>query len=827
MTQHSLFSDQAPSTSRVSPSLGVLIILVMLLAIAAFVLWPERALYGAVVVGIGAGALVATIVMLRLTGALIISATDARRRTLQRLVDLDGDAAAYTTTDGQVLAANTRFKRLINHAPGEIWRNLERVFDRDELAMVDYRVVVDQAKTGVAVSREITVGRGDALRAWRLQAMPSRSSGMTHWRLADVSERWRLTRELQAERERLMEFLDIGATGLFALDAAGHFTFVNRAFADQLGMTPDSLLSGNARWHDILLEPPEDVAPFEVAKPGETRFSGLIKVRHSDGRQIRVVLDHDILHGPEGEVHTRSVLRPIANAGEDNAVLFHRVFDDAPIGIALLSDDGHVEHSNDVFRRLFNLSADRNDRPAVYDLLDADSAQQLQTAVQALVIGGERLGPLEMVRKGQETSADLQIFGRRLSDDDGRIRGVILHAIDISEQKAIEGQFVQAQKMRAVGELAGGVAHDFNNLLTAMLGYADLLLQRHRPGDPSFNDIMQIRQNANRAADLVRQLLAFGRRQTLRPRVLSTTDVISDFTHMLSRLIGEGIELKQSHDPELWLIRADRGQLEQVVMNLVVNARDAMEGKGDLHLVTENVTLTEEKEAVTEEIPPGDYVRLSVQDTGKGMEPKVLERIFEPFFSTKAPGKGTGLGLSMVYGIVRQTGGFIDVETEKGRGTRFDIYLPRHHALPSQEPAAEKVEVPAPVADLTGAGTVMLVEDEDGVRKFACRALENKGYNVLGAGTAEEALDMLSDPDLGVDLLISDVVMPGMDGPAFVREALKDRPHLKVVFISGYAEEHLRDEIGESLEASFLPKPFSLKALAETVKEMLGPAPGN
>ncbi len=374
--------------------------------------------------------------------------------------------------------------------------------------------------------------------------------------------------------------------------------------------------------------------------------------------------------------------------------------------------------------------------------------------------------------------------------------------------------------MQAVGQLAGGIAHDFNNLLTAMIGFSDLLLLRHRPGDQSFADIMQIKQNANRAANLVRQLLAFSRQQTLQPRLLSLTDILAELSHLLRRLIGENIELKMSHGRDLGMIKADQGQLEQVIINLAVNARDAMAEGGVLNIRTCNEKVEERRKSKDESMSPGNYTVIEVSDSGCGIPPANLDRIFDPFFSTKEVGAGTGLGLSTVYGIVKQTGGYVFVDSTVGEGTVFSIYLPQ---VAEQEVAASMQDAEAQERrDLTGAGTLLLVEDEDAVRAFSARALRNKGYNVLEANSGETALEILEGEGEPIDLLVTDVVMPRLDGPSLVKEVRQSRPELKVIFISGYAEDSFRKRVGEETGIHFLPKPFSLKQLAGKVKEVLG-----
>jgi len=387
-------------------------------------------------------------------------------------------------------------------------------------------------------------------------------------------------------------------------------------------------------------------------------------------------------------------------------------------------------------------------------------------------------------------------------------------------------QFAQSQKMQAVGQLAGGVAHDFNNLLTAMIGFADLLLARHGPSDPSFADIQQIRQNANRATNLVRQLLAFSRKQTLTPERLDVADALNDLSNLLGRLIGETVDLKIEHGKDLKPVRVDRGQFDQVIVNLAVNARDAMPGGGQLTIRTSTFKLNTGVQRGHDLVPPGRYVLIEVIDTGTGIKKEDMERIFEPFFSTKEVGAGTGLGLSTVYGIVHQSGGFIFVDSAPGEGATFSIVLPEH-LEDEKAAAAAKALKPAPeeIADLTGAGTVLLVEDEDAVRMFGARALRNKGYKVLEAMNGEGALDVINNSGEAIDLIISDVVMPGIDGHTLVRLVRHERPEVKVILMSGYAEDAFRQEISRDPSIAFLAKPFSLRGLASKVKEVMAGKP--
>ena len=397
---------------------------------------------------------------------------------------------------------------------------------------------------------------------------------------------------------------------------------------------------------------------------------------------------------------------------------------------------------------------------------------------------------------------------------------VLLLLKDNSEEAKLKRQVAQATKMQVVGQLAGGVAHDFNNILTAIIGHCDLMLMRHTPGDSDYDDIQQIKSNSNRAAGLTRQLLAFSRQQTLRPQVLQLPDVVSEVSHLLKRLLGETVELVVKHGRSLGPVRADPGQLEQVIVNLAVNARDAMQpkGGGTLTIQTYSVKADQVAELGSDILPIADYSALSVTDTGCGIPPSVLGKIFEPFFTTKEVGKGTVLGLSTVYGIVKQSGGFIFADSRVNEGTRFVIYLPVHREEAGAA-KSRKAEKGKP-NELWGSGTVLLVEDEPMVRNVAERALTRHGYTVITADNGEDALEILGRGET-IDLLISDVVMPGMDGPTMVREARKTRPDLKILFMSGYAEEQLRKSI-DIENVNFLPKPFSVTELAEAARNAAG-----
>ena len=518
---------------------------------------------------------------------------------------------------------------------------------------------------------------------------------------------------------------------------------------------------------------------------------------------------------PPGGAASEGVGKPPAGG------LLGRLHDQAPLGIAVLDDEGRVVESNATFRSIAGLADGAGADVRLADIvIEADRAD-LASRCDAARASAARTAPLKVGIAARDRTL-AQLYLAPIAEAAAG-PGLIAYLVDTTEHRTLEEQFVQSQKMQAVGQLAGGIAHDLNNLLTAMIGFCDLLLLRHAPGDQSFADIMQIKQNANRAANLVRQLLAFSRRQTLQPKTLNLTDVLAELSHLLRRLIGENITLKFVHDRDLGLVKVDQGQLEQVIINLVVNARDAMPEGGTLTIRTDNVTFAEPSPVGHEQAPAGDYVRVEVRDTGSGIDPEHIGKIFEPFFSTKDAGSGTGLGLSTVYGIIKQTEGFIVPESAPGEGTLFSIYLPRF-AESAEAGAAEESGVNE-ARDLTGSGTILLVEDEGPVRVFAARALTAKGYTVVEADCGEAALELLASAIPNVDLLITDVVMPAMDGPTLLRRARESRPGMKAILISGYAEDVFRGSLESADDVRFLPKPFSLKELAGTVKTVMAEAP--
>ena len=484
-----------------------------------------------------------------------------------------------------------------------------------------------------------------------------------------------------------------------------------------------------------------------------------------------------------------------------------------PVGLALTDRDGRFLFWNDRFRAAARLAeAERPIFPS--DLVVEEDKSAVADAVRRFAHRSGLKGDVAVrLRDQPDEAVALTVIGARGLGE----AAAMLLLKDNTEEQKLKRQIAQATKMQAVGQLAGGVAHDFNNILTAIIGHCDLMLHRHEPGDSDYDDVQQIRSNSNRAASLTRQLLAFSRQQTLRPQLLQLPDVISEVSSLLRRLLGETVRLSIKHGRNLGAVRADPGQLEQVIVNLAVNARDAMPDGGTLTIQTFALPASEVRGLGVEVLPVADYTAMRVTDTGTGIAPELLGKIFEPFFTTKEVGKGTGLGLSTVYGIVKQSGGFIFADSAVGEGTSFVVYLPVHEAAADEAPrAALPKEKPT---ELWGTGTVLLVEDEAMVRAVAERALTRHGYKVISANDGEQGLELLAD-GAEVDLLITDVVMPVMDGPTMVRAARATRPELPILFMSGYAEEQLRRSI-DIERVHFIAKPFSVQQLAEAARDAL------
>jgi two-component system, cell cycle sensor histidine kinase and response regulator CckA len=777
----------------------------------------------------GATAVVARQVHAALTGRLDL---------LSQALEASPNAHLIVAPGGQVAYANAAFRRFFPAIGSPPLDALDRRFASGHAAATEFaRLRHEVVQNGRAHGR-LALNYPTGSTAWFSLSthLLAGRPGYSLWSFEDVSARHEMEQVIRDEQMKLADFLDHAPIGFYSVDGDGRFLFVNQALADWLGVSPSELVEGGARLKDFLASevPPGSPAhaPFEGGASGAPRGEAVLRGRQ--GRTVYAVISQSVVLVGDG-LRTRSVVRDLTPEREWEEALrlsrlrFQRFFANAPVGIALLDKAGRLEEANRALGELLGTPSPSLIGKELTGFLSVESQKEVAAKIASVVRGQAMTRPVEVRVVGpREKSASL--FISRLGASDEAQAGIVLHFIDTTEQKGLEAQFAQSQKMQAVGQLAGGVAHDFNNLLTAMIGFCDLLLLRFKPGDPNFADIMQIKQNANRAANLVRQLLAFSRQQTLQPRVLNITDVLAELSHLLRRLIGENIELKVVHGRDLGLVKVDQGQLEQVIINLAVNARDAMQGGRENPLLEPVRTLTFRTANMSsdfsmrrghEVMPPGEYVLIEVTDTGIGIPAENLIRIFEPFFSTKEVGSGTGLGLSTVYGIVKQTGGFVFVESEPGKGAQFSIFLPRHQGGEAQAGARVDLSDAQAARDLTGAGTVLLVEDEDPVRLFSARALRNKGYKVIEAKSGEAALEVITAGTEKVELLITDVVMPKMDGPNLVKHVRELHPDMKVIFISGYTEDAFRKRLDRDSDIHFLPKPFSLKQLAGKVKEVM------
>jgi two-component system cell cycle sensor histidine kinase/response regulator CckA len=704
---------------------------------------------------------------------------------------LSRDPVALTNGEGALLVVNAAYLERFGNAPPSDLATTDEALEGLKLAQsmawrdgagCVARIETSQGTGPVEVDR---AGAHNDLLLWRFPEAPSPDP-------------------LSIARRRIE-----GVIGQ-RLAAAG----VAAAVVDQKG----AILSANSLFGERAVGPDQRLH--------DARFGELVEV--GEDEQMRLVAEGEaaqpvrVVHvpaDPSGESGAGTFLLFDSGGGSSVAQSsnLQALLDVMPIGLALVDRDGRFLTLNGAFRQAAGLSGKAM---PVYpgDLVVKEDKAAVADAVRRNARGPAMSGDLAVRLTYQPAEpVALTIAGLRGLGD----ATVLLLLKDNSEEAKLKRQVAQATKMQVVGQLAGGVAHDFNNILTAIIGHCDLMLMRHTPGDSDYDDIQQIKSNSNRAAGLTRQLLAFSRQQTLRPQVLQLPEVVSEVSHLLKRLLGETVELMVKHGRSLGPIRADPGQLEQVIINLAVNARDAMaaKGGGTLTIQTYPVKADQVAELGSDILPIADYSALSVTDTGTGIPPSVLGKIFEPFFTTKEVGKGTGLGLSTVYGIVKQSGGFIFADSKVGEGTRFVIYLPVHReeAGAARSRKSEKTKK----NELWGSGTVLLVEDEPMVRSVAERALTRHGYVVITADNGEDALEIIAKNE-PIDLLISDVVMPGMDGPTMVREARQSRPDLKILFMSGYAEEQLRKSI-DIENVNFLPKPFSVTELAEAARRAVMP----
>ncbi|WP_424627337.1 cell cycle histidine kinase CckA [Bradyrhizobium sp. SYSU BS000235] len=752
------------------------------------------------------------------------------------------DGLAVTDPRGHVVYANATYLALTGASGASDVRPVERVFiGNPDVSEAVFRLL-KAAREGKRQQEEVRVAGVDSSHGrWlRMRVRPlgtgKRETKFAVWSIADITRDRERQEDVFQELQHAIEYLDHAPCGFFSVNATGELVYVNATLANWLDYDLAEIGSGGLKIADIVSGDGASLLTSITPEPGEVKTEVFdIDLRMRSGKTMPVRLYHKLAFGADGAPGASRTL-VINRARDDHGdpqrvaeVRFMRFFDHTPMAIATVDKAGSIVRANARFAKLTqSLSSSGGGNKSIFAVVSERERGELVAAINKATEGQGDIPPVEaMLDSAKERWG--QFFVTSVEQDARDAEVAIVYLLETTEKRTLEANFAQSQKMQAVGQLAGGIAHDFNNVLSAIMMANDFLLNAHKPTDPSFQDIIQIKQNATRAATLVRQLLAFSRRQTLRPQVLDMGDALSDLTMLLKRLIGEKVKLDFVHGRDLWPVKVDVSQFEQVIVNLAVNARDAMPDGGKLTIRTANVSANDAERLQHKGMPAADYVQIEVSDTGTGIPADILDKIFEPFFSTKEVGKGTGLGLSTVYGIVKQTGGFVYVDSVANQGTVFRIFLPRYYPEAEKVPeiavtssAAADASTAKPRApDLTGQGTILLVEDEDGLRSLNARGLRSRGYTVMEAANGLEAMELIDQEQGAIDLVVSDVVMPEMDGPTLLVEMRKRNPDLKIIFVSGYAEDAFEKSLPENQQFNFLPKPFTLSQLVAAVKETM------
>ncbi|WP_440410774.1 cell cycle histidine kinase CckA [Neorhizobium petrolearium] len=839
----------------------VLLALVLCGVAAGFVLF-QHALANEVVLGLlGILAMVGIFFLVSSLIGLVEVMPQSRSDELARgFLASHPDGILITDPKGRILYANAAYGRMTGATKASNVQSLEALLSKTrESTEALYRLTtaLREGREGHEEFRLLqplgrVTGNGSGAHWYRLKARllgPAGKGQLDIWQITDITSEREDQERFFRELQNAIDYLDHAPAGFFSAGKKGEIFYLNATLAEWLGIDLTKFMPRSMTISDLVAGEGMALIQSVQAAPGLQRTETLdLDLRRTNGQSLPVRLVHSVSatrDGAPGESRTIVLTRPKGGEGDQSAsaMRFTRFFNNTPMAIASVDGEGRILRINAPFLKLFAGVVSRDDVEAGADLdriVHENSRQQL---MQALAAAKDRQGDIAPIdsRHPADENRYMRFYVNAVIDesDEAPEEAAIVYAVETTEQKALESQMAQTQKLNAVGTLAGGIAHDFNNVLTAILLSSDHLLLQARPSDASFADLMEIKRNANRAAVLVRQLLAFSRKQTMRPVVLNLTDVVGDLRMLVDRLIsGTNVKLEVDYGRDLWPVRTDLSQFEQVLINLCVNARDAMPQGGTILIKTRNVPAEEAAGFHQADLPSEDFVMVEVSDTGTGIPSEIIDKIFEPFFTTKEVGKGTGLGLSMVYGIVKQSGGYIYPESEVGRGTSFRIFLPRHVPEATAQEAAPAAATNAPAdqsapppvvsvtpsedLDLTGkSAVVLLVEDEEAVRRGGKRMLETRGYTVHEAGSGTEALEIMEELQGKVDIVVSDVVMPEMDGPTLLTELRKSYPDLKFIFVSGYAEDAFARNLPADAKFGFLPKPFSLKQLAVAVREML------
>jgi two-component system cell cycle sensor histidine kinase/response regulator CckA len=771
---------------------------------------------------------------------------ESGRTVLDQIVDGQPEATVVTDPGGNVLYANAAYLALadaVDAVDVDDVPPVERVFIGDRHVSEAVYRLSKAAREDRRLQEEVRMpgSGGEAVRWLRFRVRPlgeaQAGPRSTVWTIADITPDRESQELVFQELQHAIDNLEDAPAGFCSIGSNGEVLYLNGTLAAWLDYDLEKIGSRGLKLADIMTGDAEALLTAVAATPGEVKTEVLdLDLKTRSGRIVPARLFHKVTFGPDGTPGASRTLVLNRERGDENdpqraaEVRFVRFFHNTPMAITSVDRSGRVARINAPFARLHRSLIKGKSSPiegsSILATVIERDRPELEAAIARAADEQGDIAPVDVALVGDgRRSARFYVAAVEDGQQDGE--AAVVYAIETSEVRALEEQFARSQKMQAVGQLAGGIAHDFNNVLSAVMMATDFLLNAHKPTDPAFQDIMQIKQNANRGSSLVRQLLAFSRRQTLRPEVLELGEVLADLTILLRRLIGEKVMLEVVHGRDLWSVKADISQFEQVIVNLAVNARDAMPDGGKLAVRTRNVTEFDCGQFPYREMPVAEYVLVEIADTGRGIAPDIMSKIFEPFFSTKEAGKGTGLGLSTVYGIVKQTGGFIFPESEVGRGATFRIFLPRHIPVATEiEKSAAlapiTAEIPRPAADLTGQGTILLVEDEAGLRSLNARGLTSRGYTVLEAAHGIDAIKVFDEWEGKIDLVVSDVVMPEMDGPTLLKELRSRRRNIKMMFVSSYAEDTFEMSLPEHGEFTFLSKPFTLKQLLSAVKETMG-----
>jgi two-component system cell cycle sensor histidine kinase/response regulator CckA len=645
-----------------------------------------------------------------------------------------------------------------------------------------------------------------------------------------------------AEENEGIDYFDKINTGYYELDEVGNITKSNDLFARTLGYSKEELIESYLSLSNFVQ------SNFSMNKQKadslnksflNNTWQGFLTLSSKSNEMIYALISQKAFYSDTGEINRivgfliklpDKTLITRAKGIEEGWIdyTWQCFFLESLDPIAIVEKNGTITHFNESFAAILNVNAAEKTFSSYFS---EEGKAIVEKEIEKITLN-PILQPKAIERitlQHQKKLVDVHIY--KIADLKGNLYGFLTRIVDVTQQKELEDSFSHSQRMQTIGYLAGSIAHDFNNLLTAIIGFSDVLLLKHTVGDSSFVHIMQIRQSANRASNLVNRLLAFSRRQTLNPQVLNLNEFFGDFYSLIQRLVGVDIELTQEIAPDLSYIKVDPVQFEQVILNLIVNAHQAISEGGKLVLKAYNITIKDNDPFIASYIAPkgekpvtaGEYIAITVTDNGSGIELKIIDKIFEPFFTTKQEKSGTGLGLSTVYGIVIQSGGYIYLKTQLGKGTTFLILMPKYMPKPNEvlleKPIAQETNIKS---DYFGKGLIILVEDEEAVRVFAKHVLTSKGYEVLEFSSPILALEEIKK--LGakkINLIISDVVMPGMSGPHLISEVQNIYPDIKVIFISGYGEEAFTEAYGQERNFNFLPKPFTLKDLLLKVSKVL------